>query len=105
MVKEFQIGKEMVKFKSSAALPVLYRQLTGRDFFSDTQSMTDGNSGIVIDMAWVMHRHACPDDLTEELPWLERFEFMDLNNVLVDVADMINAEEKTTSSAKKKSEK
>ena len=66
MVREFQIGKETVKFKSSAALPIIYRELLGRDFFSDTQSMTEGNSSNVIDMAWVMHRHACPEDTTSE---------------------------------------
>lgn len=101
MVKEIQIGGEKVTFKSSGALPIIYRQLTGSEFFRDIQragDMTDRT----LDVAWVMYRHGNPDDKTEEVDWLERFEFGDLNNALLDILSMLTKETEEQSEAKKK---
>ena len=100
MVKEIKIGAVGVTFKSSAALPVLYRELTGREFFVDMQKITD-NFGVAADMAYTMYRHANPEDTTSKAEWLERFEFMDLNNSLMELVDMLTYETKTKSAAKK----
>lgn len=102
MIKEIKIGEEKVLFKASGALPVLYRQETGRDFFADVQTM-GAESDKMLDMAWVMHKHAVPDEHGERLEWLERFEFMDMNNALVSIMEMLTDTQKTTSAAKKKS--
>ena len=101
MVKEIKIGDQAVQFKSSAALPVLYRQLTGgKEFFKDIGKSGEDNS-ILLDMAWVMFRHANPKDPVEEMDWLARFEFMDLNNAIVEIASMLTGEQETTSEEKK----
>ena len=101
MVKEIKIGDQAVQFKSSAALPVLYRQLTGgKEFFKDIGKSGEDNS-ILRDMAWVMFRHANPKDPVEEMDWLARFEFMDLNNAIVEIASMLTGEQETTSEEKK----
>lgn len=104
MIREIQIGDEKVPFKASGALPVLYRQETGRDFFNDIQTLGSGSDKI-LDLAWVMYKHADPDAHEEKLAWLERFEFMELNNALSGIVEMLTDTQKTTSSAKKKSGK
>lgn len=103
MVKEIQIGQEKVAFKSSGALPIIYRQLTGREFFRDIQS-AGSNTDRILDIAWVMYRHGNPDDKAEEIDWLERFEFDDINDALSDIAAMLTKETEEQSEAKKKND-
>ncbi len=101
MVKEIEIGNEKVRFRSTGALPIVYRELTGREFFKDTQ-LAGENAEFTLAIAWVMYRHGNPEDKAEETEWLERFDFVDLNNAISDIIDMISGETKETSEAKKK---
>ncbi len=100
MVKEFQIGGEKVLFKASAALPILYRNLTGRNFFAD---VSDNERSL--EVAWCMYRQANPDVQTDLEAWLDRFSFSELYSALGDILSMLTESMKSTSSAKKKNVK
>lgn len=99
MTKEIQIGESKVLFGASALLPVLYRELTGREFFEDTSKVGDSGS-IAYDMAWVMFRDANPDSNTAEVDWLRQFNFVDFNNALPEIVDLMLASQSTKSAAK-----
>lgn len=99
MVKEFCIGGEMVKFKTSAALPVFYRELCGREFFTDLQA-AESNPGDALDIAYAMYRLGNPESTETKYEWLDKFEFMDIYKQLSEIVGMLSAETKTTSSAK-----
>lgn len=101
MVKTIKIGDTDVLFKTSAALPFVYREETNRDFFTDLQSMGNGNDTI-LDVAYAMHRHACPDEHMDKMEWLSQFEFADLNGIFPTIVDMLSKSQKTTSESKKK---
>ena len=101
MVKQIRIGEENVIFRSTGALPIIYRELTGREFFKDTM-MAQENGEITLAVAWAMYRHGNPDDKVEEAEWLERYDFIELNEALPDIVSMISKEMKETSEAKKK---
>lgn len=99
MVKTINIGAEAVEFKSSAALPIVYRETTGREFFTDLQSM-ESNVSVAMDMAYTMHKHADPNCESKD-EWLGRFELMDLSNAMPQLVAMLTHETKTASTAKK----
>ncbi len=102
MVKEIQIGEQKVKFGASGALPVIYRDVTGRDFFTDMQSMSETVNGTILDIAWAMHKDAEPDCGGDQKEWLRQFDFMDLNNAIPEIVGLLSDTQKTTSEVKKK---
>lgn len=104
MVQTITISNTAVRFKSSAALPVVYRDLTGREFFDDLQH-TNENISTAYDMAYVMYKHANPEADESKLEWLEKFELADLNNAIPELVNMLAAETKTASAAKKNNAK
>lgn len=116
MVKTVKIGDKEIEFKSSAALPHLYRRTFGRDIFVDMARLQqnvikDSKGGSTIDveslemfenLAYCFNKHAdksIPDDIEE---WLEQFGTFDIYNILPELLAMWNAENKTTSKLKKK---
>lgn len=108
-------GKE-VTFRSSAAIPRLYRVRFGRDIFRDlsaleksfnTKSKKGGNFEITDlevfeNIAYIMAKHAdktIPDSIDE---WLEDFEMFSIYEVLPDILEMWNINMKTDVVPKKK---
>lgn len=119
-------------FKSSAAVPRMYRLKFGRDIFVDLQSLKrhmeiqerineekrnaaekegityEDESTIPIDslemfenIAYIMHKHGDkeqPNDIDE---WLEQFETFDIYEVLPEILELWNLENKQTSTEKK----
>lgn len=104
MTREIQIGGRPEKFSATGALPIVYRDLTGRDFFEDFGTMTDGVSETTLAIAWAMHRSAAPDDTASEKEWLDRFDFMALTEALSDIVSILSETQTTTSVAKKKND-
>lgn len=103
MVKEIVIGGKAERFEASGALPVLYRNLVGRDFFTDLQGMGDGAlSSAILDMAWVMYKAANEDAPEDEVRWLAQYDFADINNAIPEIIDLLASSQKTTSEPKKK---
>lgn len=108
-------GKE-VTFRSSAAIPRLYRVRFGRDIFRDlsaleksfnTKSKKGGNFEITDlevfeNISYIMAKHAdktIPDNIDE---WLEGFEMFSIYEVLPDILEMWNINMKTDVVPKKK---
>lgn len=116
MEKIVKIGEQDVKFRSSAALPHIYRRKFHRDIFVDMDHLRKnaiktptGETQMDIEslemfenLAWCLAKHAdpeVPDDVEE---WLEQFETFDIYNILPDLFGMWVNENVSTSKLKKK---
>ena len=109
-------GKE-VRFKSSAAVPRIYRAKFGRDIFEDLAKLeasvaeSDKNrSRIPIEnlelfenIAYSMAYHADPENVPATIEaWLDQFEFFSIYEVLPEILALWSENLATTSEAKKK---
>lgn len=110
-------GKE-VTFRSSAAIPRLYRVRFGRDIFRDLSALESsfktaskkknesvlniGDLEVFENIAYIMAKHAdksIPDDIDE---WLEDFEMFSIYEVLPEILEMWNLNMQTDVEPKKK---
>jgi hypothetical protein len=123
MKKTLTISGIECHFKSSAAIPRMYRLKFGRDIFVDMQNLkkqieaqeklkkeTEGEveSTLPIDslemfenIAFLMHKHGDPSQPSEIDEWLEQFETFSIYEVLPDILKMWGLENKQMSSPKK----
>ena len=113
-------------FKSSAAVPKIYRLKFGRDIFVDLNAIkrqidlqkrineetgTDESElpinslEMFENVAYVMHKHGDPSQPDNELEWLDQFEIFDIYEVLPEILEMWNMENKQLSVPKKENEK
>lgn len=112
MEKKITVSGKECTFKSSAALPRIYRMKFGRDIFVDLSKLEremkkkDAIPAASLEtfenIAYIMHKHgdaSQPDDINE---WLEQFETFDIYKVLPEILTLWNLENVTTSVAKKK---
>lgn len=126
MRKMITISGIECEFKSSAAIPRMYRLKFGRDIFVDMEKLqkqvkkqeklkeegTEESSSLPIDslemfenIAFLMHKHgdsSQPSDIDE---WLEQFDVFSIYEVLPEILEMWNLENKQTSTPKKKTGK
>jgi len=115
MLKTVQIGDKEVLFKSSGAIPHIYRRRFGRDIFIDMDQLQKNikaqKGGAVLPpeslemfecLAYCFAKHADPSVPEEIEDWLSQFEILDIYNILPELIDMWKTENKTTSSLKKK---
>ena len=116
MEKVVKIGEKEVKFRSSAALPHIYRRKFKRDIFVDMDALrksmkksANGETELDIDslemfenLAWCLAKHADPEVPDDVEVWLEQFETFDIYNILPDLFSMWVNENITTSRLKKK---
>ncbi len=119
MRKVIEIDGKQCKFKSSAAIPRMYRLKFNRDIFVDLAKLDaevkkadKHNSSIPIsslevfeNVAYLMHKHgdsSQPQDINE---WLEQFEMFDIYEVLPQIMEMWRVENLQMSKAKKGKEK
>ena len=127
MRKTLTISGIECNFKSSAAIPRMYRLKFGRDVFVDMQKLQkqvalqekikkesekDTESTLPIDslemfenIAFLMHKHGDPNQPSEIDDWLEQFDTFSIYEVLPDILEMWGLENKQMSTAKKKTEK
>lgn len=123
MKKTLTISGIECRFKSSAAIPRMYRLKFGRDIFVDMQNLkkqieaqeklkkeTEGEaeSTLPIDslemfenIAFLMHKHGDPSQPSEIDEWLEQFETFSIYEILPDILEMWGLENKQMSSPKK----
>lgn len=104
------------RFKTSAAVPRLYRKKFGKDIFADMQKLSKDLTGSNKDastipvgdleafenVAYIMHKHgdeSQPDDIME---WLEQFNTFDVFVVLPQIIEMWALDTKQLSTPKKK---
>ena len=112
-------GKE-VTFKSSAAIPRLYRIKFGRDIFKDLGKLEKAykdNAGneasameiedleIFENVAYIMALHADPTIPDTIDGWLDEFEMFSIYEVLPEILDLWGSNLITTTTAKKNSSK
>jgi len=102
--KTVTIGGREVAFKSSAAIPRLYRIKFGRDIFKDLTRLEKsynektGNSGrnfeiedleIFENVAYIMALHADPAGTPRTIEeWLDQFEMFSIYEILPDILEL-----------------
>lgn len=123
MRKTLTISGVECNFRSSAAIPRMYRLKFGRDIFVDMQRLQkqvvlqekikkesgeDVESSLPIDslemfenIAFLMHKHGDPSQPSEIDEWLEQFETFSIYEILPEILEMWNLENKQMSVAKK----
>lgn len=110
MIKKVQIDGKAVTLKASAATPRLYRDLLGRDIFTDYEKLLNLDEtpeserwNIFENIAFIMAKQAdptVPDTVTE---WLDSFDGVpSVINITGDILELWNGNLKTHSEAKKK---
>ncbi|MBM6870809.1 hypothetical protein [Pseudoflavonifractor phocaeensis] len=118
MEKTLTIDGRSVTFKATAAIPRLYRMEYGRDIMQDMkelQSAVDAAShekgpippkllGVFEDMAYLMARHARPDQVTAKSAeeWLDQFGTFSIYQIFPVIAELWQVNLKTTATLKKK---
>lgn len=124
MRKTITINGIECEFKSSAAIPRMYRLKFGRDIFVDLSNLKkqveisqklkeeSGESNLPINslemfenIAFLMHKHGDKNQPSEIDEWLEQFETFDIYEILPDVLELWNMENKQMSVQKKEKEK
>lgn len=115
--KTIDVGGEKVAFKSSAAIPRLYRARFKRDIFSDLMALEksmrkaegEGEGFKAADLeifenvAYIMALHADPAVPKEIDEWLERFEMFSIYQVLPEILEMWGENMATEVEARKNS--
>lgn len=135
MRKTITINGTAVEFKSSAAIPRMYRLKFGHDIFVDMNRLKKQvdaqnrakqaakkeaekngeefdeesfESSLPIDslemfenIAFIMSKHADPEQPSEIEDWLDQFETFDIYQVLPEILEMWNLENETRSKQKK----
>lgn len=111
------IGGKDVKFRSSAAIPRLYRLKFGRDILVDMEALQKDFSNqegtsmsslgiesleIFENVAYIMARHADPEVPADIDEWLEQFETFDIYQILPEIFGMWATNMQTDIQPKKK---
>ena len=118
MERTLTIDGRPVVFRATAAVPRLYRMEYGRDIMQDMlelQTAIDSAQGgkgpipprllsIFEDMSYLMAKHARPDQVTaaSSEEWLDGFDTFSVYQVFPAIAQLWQANLKTTSTPKKK---
>lgn len=111
------VGDKEVRFKSSAAIPRIYRNMFNKDIFVDIAQLEKAYSenedhqeasGLSIadltifeNVAYCMAKHAdptAPDDIDE---WLEQFEMFSIYEILPEIIDLWSNNNFSQAEAKK----
>lgn len=114
--KEIEIDGRMVPFRASATVPRLYRAKFGRDIFRDLAALRNSvekakkeSSDIPIDnleifenVAYVMAKHADPDQPDSAEEWLDQFSTFSIYEVLPQILELWNLNTRTDIESKKK---
>lgn len=126
MKKTIIISGIACNFKSSAALPRMYRLKFRRDLFVDLnnlkkqvevnqrmqEEMESSESDLPIDsleifenIAFLMHKHGDPNQPKDIDEWLEQFETFDIYEVLPEILSLWNMDNEQMSEPKKENGK
>lgn len=114
--KEIEIDGRMVPFRASATVPRLYRAQFKRDIFKDlmklesTMKENDAEaSGMQIEdlemfenVAYIMAKHADPNQPNTPEEWLDQFDTFSIYQVLPEILELWNTNIHTESESKKK---
>ena len=116
MRKTIEIDGKQCEFKSSAAIPRMYRIKFNRDIFVDlakldaevkknkgkkTSALPVSSLEVFENVAFLMHKHGDPSQPKDIDEWLEQFEMFDIYEVLPQIMEMWQVETEQKSKAKK----
>jgi hypothetical protein len=133
MTKEITIGGKIYKFRSTAAIPRMYRLRFNRDIFVDMEKLAENieasekkqevermtaesegiaykeSSSLPIDslemfenIAYLMNRHGDPTQPEDIDTWLEQFDTFNIYEILPEILELWNLNNKGLSVSKKK---
>ena len=102
ITKTVKVGEQEVTFKSSAAIPRMYRIKFKRDIFKDLskleksyQDKDDGTKELEIEdleifenVAYIMALHADPKTPSSIDEWLDQFEMFSIYEVLPEILEL-----------------
>jgi hypothetical protein len=110
MEKTIEIDGKLVKLKSHAAIPLMYKAQFGRDFFSDLVKMnklkdfdpskenyevlSSLDSTIFYNLIWI-YAKAADKTIDDPITWLSQFDHFPLEKVMIQVTDLLNHSFKT----------
>ncbi len=114
--KEIKIDGQMVLFRASATVPRLYRAQFKRDIFKDLMKLEstmkendEEASGMPIEdlelfenVAYIMAKHADPNQPDTPEKWLDQFNTFSIYEVLPEILELWNTNIHTESESKKK---
>jgi hypothetical protein len=114
MEKNIVIDGREVPFKASGATPRIYRRMFGKDIFADMQSLSSqiAKSGgqlnvesleVFENVMYCMAKQADPD-IPDVDAWMDQFEFMSIYDVMPQIIELWNLNERQTAVPKKKAE-
>ena len=112
------VGDKEVKFKSSAAIPRMYRMKFGRDIFVDisklemsynenvghkeASNLDVANLEVFENVAYIMALHADPTIPESIDDWLEQFEIFSIYEILPEILELWGQNSATLQESKKK---
>lgn len=106
MEKTITISGKAVKFKSSGALPRIYRMTFNEDLFADIGKLEGTTGETALDaevistlenVAFCMAKHANKDIGDDIIEWLEQFDTFALVQALPEILDLWTSEIQTNS--------
>lgn len=114
--KEIEVDGKLVPFRASATIPRLYRAQFKRDIFKDllklanaTEKNKKDSSELPIEdlemfenVAYIMAKHADPEQPNTPEDWLDQFDTFSIYSVLPQILDLWNLNTYTESESKKK---
>ena len=118
LTKTVKVGGNEVAFKSSAAIPRMYRIKFKRDIFKDLTKLEksykdkdDGTKEMEIEdleifenVAYIMALHADPENTPKSIgEWLDRFEMFSIYEILPEILELWGSNLFTDVGAKKNS--
>lgn len=113
ITREIILGGKTVKIRMSAATPILYNQMIGRDFFADLTRFNDTcqsskrDDGLDIDvfvfkgLTYVAMSQASSKSLPKFVQWIDEYSEEELSEVLQDVLACWNENSQGTAQEKK----
>ncbi len=117
MVKTIKIDGKNVRLKSSAAIPRMYRNIFGKDIFKDMMELKKAmdkkkkqgddlpieNLEMFENIAYIMAKHANPENVPDDIgAWLDQFDTFSIYQVLPEIFELWNLNNKQLEHAKKK---
>lgn len=119
METTIKIDGKGVRFKSTAAVPLLYRRKFNRDLFRDMSSIAAGlktgaaGAGLPVEaltaferLAYIMAKHADPDGVPDSPDeWLDGFSIMPLYGIFPMLLDLWSGNMEGLEESKKKAER
>ena len=110
MTKEITIGGKKYKFRSTAAIPRMYRIKFNRDIFVDMEKLqkdiedgekVQGGSSIPLsslemfeNIAYLMNKHGDPSQPDDVYEWLDQFDAFNIYEILPEIRNLWNLNNK-----------